>query len=210
MTLLDTLRARRAVKAYDPEHRLSEDELRTLITAAALAPSSFNQQNRHFVAVTDPEVKAKLQPVAYGQQQVHDASVVFVLTGDMSAYRNTDRYLRNAPAAAQESLKRSILGIYDGNERMLRDEACRSVGLSAMALMLMARDMGYESGPMIGFDPAGVSEVLGLPDDRPPLMFVVVGKGTKEPHGRLGLLDFDEVASIDRHGNHALKGEIPG
>ena len=32
---------------------------------------------------------------------------------------------------------------------------------------------------MIGFDPAQVSEVLGLDDDHPPLMLVVVGKGDR-------------------------------
>ncbi len=82
------------------------------------------------------------------------------------------------------------------------------MGLEAMSLMLVARDMGYDSGPMIGFDPAQVSEVLGLDEDHPPLMLVVVGKGTQPPHGRLGLLDLDELVSIDHFGNHAVEGAI--
>ena len=75
-------------------------------------------------------------------------------------------------------------------------------------LMLMARDMGYESGPMIGFDPDKVSEVVGLDEIHPPLMLVVVGKGAGEAWPRMGLLDLEEVASIDRLGNHPFQGAI--
>ena len=208
MSLLETIKARRAVKHYDPEHRLSDEELRTLITAAALAPSSFNIQNRHLVVVVDREVKRKLQGAAFGQEQVRDASAVFVLTGDLMGHRNLDRILRNASDSVRERMEPMIAQFYEGNDALLRDEACRSVGLAAMNLMLMARDMGYESGPMIGFDPGQVSEVVGLDEIHPPLMLVVVGKGTREAWPRMGLLDLDEIASVDRLGNHAIHGEI--
>ena len=147
MSLLEIIKARRAIKQYDPEHRLSAEELRTLITAAALAPSSFNIQNRHLVVVVDREVKRRLQDAAFGQEQVRDASAVFVLTGDLMAHRNFDRILRNAPDSVRKQMEPMIAQTYEGNDALLRDEACRSVGLAAMNLMLMARDMGYESGP---------------------------------------------------------------
>jgi nitroreductase len=208
--MYDTLKQRRAIKHYDPEHRLTSEELRALISAAALAPSSFNMQNRHFGAVVDLDQKLALQGAAWGQEQVRDASAVFVITGSLVAHRNTDRYLRNAPAEARGGLEPMIAKMYEGNEQLLRDEACRSVGLSAMALMLMATSMGYASGPMIGFDPGKVSEIVGLDDDHPPLMLVVVGRGTKPAHPRLGLLNLEEVGSVDRFGNAAIKGEIEG
>lgn len=208
MTLYDTLKERRAIKHYDPEHRLTDEELRALISAAALAPSSFNMQNRHFVAVVDQDQKLALQAAAWGQEQVRNASVVFVLAGDLVAHRNTDRYLRNAPDAVREGLEAMISKLYEGNDALLRDEACRSVGLSAMALMLMATSMGYATGPMIGFDADKVAGIVGLDADHPVLMLVVVGRGTKPARARLGLLDLEEVASKDRFGNAAYTGEI--
>jgi len=208
MGLYDTLKERRAIKHYDPKHRLTDEELRALISAAALAPSSFNMQNRHFVAVVDQGQKLALQAAAFGQEQVRDASVVFVLAGNLAAHRNTDRYLRNAPAKVREGLEPMISKMYEGNDRLLRDEACRSVGLSAMALMLMATSMGYASGPMIGFDPDKVAEVLGLDADHPPLMLLVVGRGTQPARERLGLLNLEEVASVDRYGNATITGEV--
>lgn len=210
MNLLDTMRQRRSIKHFDPEHRFTDDELRTLITAGALAPTSFNMQNRHFVCVVDPEVKSRVSAAAWGQEQVRDASVVFVLTGNRNAYKNTARYLRDAPQATREMFEGMIPNFYAENDALARDEDCRSVGLAAMNIMLMATEMGYESGPLIGFDPEQVSEILGLPDDHVPLMLIVVGKGTKPAWDRLGLLDFEEFVSLDKFGENTIIGAVEG
>ncbi len=210
MTLLELIRRRRSVKHFDPDHRFTDADLRSLLTAGALAPTSFNMQNRHFVYVVDPEIKSKLAAAAWGQEQVRDASVVFVLTGNRNAYKNTARYLRNAPAPVREMLEQTIPGSYAENDALARDEDCRSVGLAAMNIMLMATEMGFESGPMIGFDPAQVSEIVGLPDDHVPLMLIVIGKGKKPAWERLGLLDLEELASVDRFGQHTITGPVEG
>ncbi len=208
MKVMEAIKRRRAIKGFDATHSLTQEELRTLLTAIALAPTSFNMQNRHTVAVVDSGTKEQLQGAAWGQEHVRDASVVFVLTGDMDAHNRTDRYLRNAPPAIREQFEAMIPKFYDGKSELLRDEACRSVGLAAMNLMLTAQAMGYESCPMIGFDPQKVAEILGLDDKHPPLMLVTVGKGTKAPHSRLGVLSFQELVSIDRFGNHAVEGDV--
>ena len=165
MKVIDAIKSRRSIKAFDPEHQLSDPELRTLLSAAALTPTSFNMQNRHIVAVLNQATKTQLQTAAWGQEQVRDASAVLVLTGDLAAHRRTDRYLRNAPAPVRQQFEPMIADFYEGNDALLRDEACRSVGLSAMSLMLTAQELGYESCPIIGFDPTQVSDILGLDPD---------------------------------------------
>ena len=207
MNVLDAIKKRRSVKHYDAAHKLTEQELRTLLSAAALAPTSFNIQNKHFVAVVDQEVKNRLQAAAWGQEQVRDASVVVVLTGDLKAHQRPERYLRDAPAPVREQLEPMIGPFYE-DKVVLRDEACRSVGLAAMNLMLSAQTLGYDSCPMIGFDPAKVSEAVGLDADHPPLMLVVIGKSTKPAWPRLGLLNLEELVSVDRFGNHSMTGEV--
>ena len=208
MTLIDLIRRRRSVKHFDPDHRLSDDELRRLLTASALAPTSFNMQNRHLVCVVDPAVKAELFTAAWGQEQIRDASVVVVLTGDRRAYRNTARYLRHAPRDARETYERMIPAMYAEDDALARDEDVRSVGLAAMNLMLMATEMELESCPMIGFDPDRVREILGLPVDHAPLMIVVIGRGVRPPRERMGLLDLEEFVSVDRFGTHSIEGPV--
>ncbi len=53
--------------------------------------------------------------------------------------------------------------------------------------------MGYDTCPMDGFDFDKVSELLNLPSDHTPSMFVCVGKGIKEAMPRGGQLPLDEV-----------------
>ena len=165
-------------------------------------------QNRHIVAVLDQGTKDKLQAAAWDQAHVGDASVVLVLAGDLAAYKSTARYLRNAPAEVREMFDGMIPGFYGGKDALLREESCRSIGLAASNVMLRARELGLDTCPMIGFDPAQVSEILGLDADHPPLMILVVGKRTADPRERLGLLNFEELVSVDRFGNHAITGEV--
>ncbi|NET39787.1 MAG: nitroreductase family protein [Cyanothece sp. SIO1E1] len=208
MNVLNAIRKRRAVKHYDANHKISGEELQKLLSAAALAPTSFNTQNRQFVAVLDQETKNRLREAAWDQEQVRDASVAIIITGDLKAHERPERYLRDAPEAVREQLKPMIAGFYGGNEVLIKNEACRSVGLAAMNLMLAAKSIGYDSCPMIGFDPAGVSEAVGLDDDHPPLMLVVIGKAARPARPRLGLFNLDEVVSIDSFGKRSLSGAV--
>ncbi len=106
-------------------------------------------------------------------------------------------------------LEPMIMRFYDGNDDLLLQEACRTTGIAGMTMMLLAREMGYDSCPMIGFEPAKVSEILGLDEDHPPLMLLTIGKPLEPARPRMGLLDLEEFVSIDSFGNHPLKGEIP-
>jgi len=67
--------------------------------------------------------------------------------------------------------------------------------------------MGLDSCPMIGFDPAKISEVLGLDENHPPLLMLTIGKAKEEARPRMGLMRYEDCVSVDRFGNHALSGE---
>ena len=208
MNLLDAIRARRSVKHYDPSHSFTESELRTLMEHTLLAPTSFNMQNWHFVVCTDKDVQGQICAAGWNQSQLKDASATIVLAGNLKGYQNTARTLRKAPEDVQKMFGGMIPGFYDGNEGLQRDEAVRSISLAAQNMMLVAKSMGYDSCPMIGFDAAKVAEIVGLPADHPALMIVTVGKGIKPAQARMGLLDLEEVVSINSFGNHTLRGEM--
>ena len=208
MNVNEAIRARRSVKQFDPEHQLSEDELRHLMSNAILAPTSFNMQNWHFVVCTDKDVQTQICAAGWNQAQLKDASATIVLCGDMKGYTGLDRKLRNAPDEVKKMFEGMIPGFYEGKDQMSRDESIRSISLAAQNLMLTAKDMGYDSCPMIGYDPVKVAEIIGVDEDHPPLMIVVIGKAAKPARPRMGLLSLEEVVSIDSFGNHALKGEV--
>ena len=65
---------------------------------------------------------------------------------------------------------------YEGNEQLQRDEAMRSCGIAGQTLMLTAKAMGYDSCPMIGFDPEQVAQIIQLPEDHVLGFMITVGK----------------------------------
>lgn len=70
MDVLDAIEARRAVKHYDPDHRLTDAELDRLLALARLSPTAFNIQNWRFVVVTDPALRQEIRKVSWDQVQV--------------------------------------------------------------------------------------------------------------------------------------------
>ncbi|MBN2290050.1 MAG: nitroreductase family protein [Candidatus Glassbacteria bacterium] len=198
MDTFSAIEARRAVKQYDPEHRMSEVELKKLLSTALLAPTAFNIQNVRFVVVRDPELRKKIRAAAWDQAQVTDASVLLILCADLKAWeKQPGRYWRNAPKPVQDFILPAIDQYYRGREQVQRDEAMRSCGIAAQTLMLAAKAMGYDSCPMDGFDFDAVGKLIGLPEDHVVAMFVAVGKGVKEAWPRSGQLPMEEVVIED-------------
>ena len=194
MNTLDAIHARRAVKHYDPEHRLTEAEVRQLLEAAQQAPTAFNIQNWRFVVVSDPELRRQIRAVAWDQAQVTDASLLIILCADLSSWKNDPaRYWRNAPAPVQDILVPAIGQYYQGREQVQRDEGMRSCGMAGMTLMLAAKAMGYDSCPMDGFDFDAVAKLIRLPDDHVISFMVAIGKGTQAAWPKPGQLGYDEV-----------------
>ncbi|MEZ5301801.1 MAG: nitroreductase family protein [Verrucomicrobiales bacterium] len=189
MTVLDAIHARRAIKHYDPDHRLSTDEIKTLLGAAMRIPTAFNIQNWRFVAVTDPAIRRQIRAAAWDQAQVTDASLLIVLCADLAAWKkNPARYWVNAPQPVQDFLVPAIDVYYSGKEQVQRDEGMRSCGIAGMAIMLAAKDMGYDSCPMDGFDFDAVAKIINLPDDH-VISFMIAGrKGTQAAQPKPGQL----------------------
>jgi len=194
METAEAIKSRRAVKHYDPEHEMSEAEVRELLSLALLSPTAFNIQNWRFVVVRDKELRQKIRGAAWDQSQVTDASLFIILCADLKAFeREPGRYWQNAPKEVQEFMIPAIDAYYRGKSQVQRDEAMRSCGIAAQTLMLTAKDMGYDSCPMDGFDFEAVGKLIDLPEDHVIAMFVAIGKGIKEAWPRGGQLSLGEV-----------------
>jgi nitroreductase len=194
MDILEAIENRRAVKHYDPNHQITEDEVRRLMSLVLLSPTAFNIQNWRFVLVQDPELRKKIRDAAWDQEQVTHASLLVILCADLKAWeKQPARYWRNAPQAVQDFVVPAIDDYYRGGGQVQRDEAMRSCGIAAQTLMLAAKALGYDSCPMDGFDFDAVGKLIGLPEDHVVAMFVAIGRGTKPAWPRSGQLPMDEV-----------------
>ncbi|MDP3846652.1 MAG: nitroreductase family protein [Pseudomonas sp.] len=175
------IEARVSTSRYHADRQLSDQDISELVRLATRAPSAYNFQNWKFIAVRTPQAKARLQAVAYGQQQVADASVTFIICGTLAAHESLAQTLQPAvdagilDQATQAGWVAAAQGSHPGNPQLQRDEALRSASLAAMTLMLAAQGMGLSTGAMSGFDAQGVTREFGLAANEVPVILITVG-----------------------------------
>lgn len=198
MDTFEAIETRRSVKHFDPAHAMPEADMQRLLEAAILSPTSFNMQNWRFVWVRDADKRQAIRAAAWNQAQVTDASALLVLCADLNAHaREPQRYWQEAPQPVREMIVPMIGKFYTEQPQLQRDEAMRSIGIASQTIMLAARAMGYDSNPMIGFDPKVVAEVIGLPDDHVIGLMLAIGKAVKPAMPRGGQLPLTEVLVVD-------------
>ena len=195
MDTFDAIYQRRAIKHFDPEHQLTNEEESKILEAAIQAPTSFNIQHWRFVIVRDPALRQRIR-TEFGndQAQMTDASLLIVMTADTMAWaKEPGRYWQNAPQEVCDLLVNWMGPFHEGREWLQRDEAQRSIGLAMQTIMLSAKAMGYDSCPMIGFDIDKVAELINLPDDHVMGPMVAIGKKTKESWPKPGQLPLKQL-----------------
>ncbi|MEZ6014440.1 MAG: nitroreductase family protein [Planctomycetota bacterium] len=199
MDTFEAIYARRAIKQFDPNHRMPEEDQRKLLEAAIQSPTSFNIQHWRFVVVDDPALRRELRALGNDQSQITDASLLVLMTADVKAWqKEPQRYWRDAPEPVAELLVNWMGPFHEGREWLQRDEAQRSIGMAMQTLMLASKALGYDSCPMIGFDLEKVAGVIRLPEDHVLGPMVAIGKGTKAPWPKPGQLDLKEVVIKNR------------
>ncbi len=202
MDALTALKARISANKFDTSRSLSEAEIKELVAYATEAPSAYNIQHWRFVAVTEADAKERLKSVAYNQQKVADAPVVFIILGDLRGYEKMPQIVEQTvaagilPAEKAEGWVKMAQGSYLKDPVLARDEAIRSGAMAAMALMIAAQAKGLVSGPMIGFDPEGVKREFRISDRYVPVMLLPVGYAAPGNWPRKPRLGVDEVLAF--------------
>jgi nitroreductase len=198
------LSQRHAAEQFDPTASITRSEIETLVREASQAPSAFNLQHWRFVAITDPRIRAQLSTTTIqpNRQRVVDASVIFVILGDLEAHRSLSDILKQSVRAGTLTRDTADLWIdtanhlYGAEPHLAREEAVRSVSLAAMVLMLAASNRGFASCP-IGFAPNRLQEVLRASERYTPLMMIAVGRDASSNRKRRPRLPVSQILSFD-------------
>ncbi len=179
---------RGAVKQFDPSYKMSKEEVEELLQTANLAPSSWNLQHWKYIAILDQATKEKLLPIAFGQKQVAEASVVIAILGDLQANLNAEAVYTEVvnKGSMTEEIKNTLIGqiesAYTNVPNVPRDEAIRNASLAAMQLMLAARAKGLDSCPMGGYDAQAFAKEFNVPERYLPVMLLPIGKASSPAH----------------------------
>lgn len=167
--VVSQLQWRYAVKKFDPARKISDADWKTIEDSLVLTPSSFGLQPWKFVVVTNPEKKAALVPVSWGQSQPADCShlVVFAARTDLSEaditkYVGRVAEVRQAPVESLEGFKKMMTGSLLSEKFPRNEWAAKQCYIALGQLMAIAAVLGIDACPMEGIDPKKYDEILGL------------------------------------------------
>jgi 3-hydroxypropanoate dehydrogenase len=166
------------------------DELLTKVyDLAKMAPTSANCSPMRVVFVTSKAGKERLKPAlaAGNLDKTMAAPVTAILANDTRFYDELPRLFPHADARAW----------FAGNAELAAATAMRNGTLQGAYLMLAARALGLDCGPMSGFDPAKLDAEF-FPDGRFKSNFLCnLGYGdTSKLFPRSPRFAFDEVCKI--------------
>ena len=157
----EVLTGRRSVRSYDATKKISEQEVRTLLTAVQDAPSWANQQPTKYYVAISPEKLAAVQDLVGGNKdRIKDAPVLIVSTYE----RGKSGFFRGNPANEVGD----GWGAYDN-------------GLSNCYLVLQARAMGFDTLIMGMREADKLRTLFSIPDNETVMAVIALGYRAAEP-----------------------------
>lgn len=169
--LLAQLSWRYATKAFDPTRAIPPAIWEALLDSLVLTPSSYGLQPWKFLIVDDPALRAALRPKSWGQAQVEQCAHLVVILGRTAmAEADIDRLIaatsatRGVPAAALDGYRGMMLKdlIHGPRSQVVADWAARQCYIALGQFMLACAELGVDTCPMEGFEPAAYDQILGL------------------------------------------------
>ncbi|WP_107951392.1 nitroreductase family protein [Lysinibacillus parviboronicapiens] len=182
---------RRSANNFIQGVHMTEDDIRPILEDVKLAPSAFNLQHAEYIIVLDEEMKEKVREAAFGQYKVHSASGVILVLGDKEAYKQTAHISQGMVDLGiitdyeLESLINDNTNFYEERgDDFMKEDAIRNASLSAMLFMLAAKNRGWDTCPMIGFDQEKMRALFNVPETHEIALMITIGK-EKESSRRL-------------------------
>lgn len=171
-TLEQLFSAAHTAHAFVP-HVISDQDFERLYDTMKWGPTAFNASPARFVFLRSAEAKKRLMPALSPGNipQVESASVTVIVAYDRQFYEHLPKLF---PAYDAKS-------IFENNEAAAHDAAFRNGTLQGAYLLIAARALGYDCGPMSGFDAQKVNAEF-FPDGRYQVNFLM-NIGVADPKG---------------------------
>ena len=153
------------------------------------APTSANCSPARIVFVKSAEAKERLKPhLAEGNvDKTMNAPVCAIIGHDMEFYEQLPKLFPHTDAKSW----------FTGNDQLIADTAFRNGSLQGAYLIMAARALGLDCGPMSGFDPDGVKGEFFADSTVVPNFLCNLGYGDETGlHPRSPRFSFDEACSI--------------
>lgn len=170
MELLKNLQWRYATKKFDATKKVSKEDLSKLKEVIQLSVSSYGLQLYKVLIIEDIEIRKKLKPVSWNQNQITDASHLFVFCNYTEATPEAiDNFIKLTAKTRNLDLNR-LNGYGDFIKSKLTEKSyeektswLKSQTYLALGNLLNAcAELKIDACPMEGFDPKAYNNILNL------------------------------------------------
>ncbi|MET4569712.1 malonic semialdehyde reductase [Rhodanobacter soli] len=187
---LDQLfRSARTFNAWLPKE-VSDEQLQQVYDLAKFGPTSANSSPMRVVFVKSKAAKAKLEPFLSdgNRAKTMEAPVTAIVATDHEFYEQLPRLFPHTDARSW----------FVGNQPLIDTTAFRNATLQGAYLLLAARAVGLDCGPMSGFDNAGVDAAFfaGTSIKSNFLISIGYGDASRNLFARSPRLAFGEACTI--------------
>ena len=171
----DVLTSRRSIRSYDATKKISEAEVRTLLTRTQEAPSWANQQPSKYYVAISPEAVAAVQDMVGG---------------------NKER-IKNAPVLIVSTFEKGKSGFFRGQQTNELGEfwGAYDNGLSNAYLVRTASAMGFDTLIMGMRDADMIRDYFHIPGDEMITAVISLGYRAEEPRTPVHR-ELDEIAKF--------------
>jgi 3-hydroxypropanoate dehydrogenase len=166
-----------------------DEKLRELVEIVEMAPTSANCSPARFVFIKSREAKERLKPhLSEGNtEKTLSAPVTVIIAHDMGFYEHLPKLFPHTDAKSW----------FTSNDDLIRETAFRNGTLQGGYMILAARAMGLDCGPMSGVDQAGVDEEFFKGTTYKSNFLLNLGQGDPSAlFPRSPRFDFDDIAQI--------------
>ena len=183
MDLTKVIETRKTIKMFNPNVKISREEMADMFTLAQLAPSKANLQPWRYVVIDETEKKKQLLGlVGHNAPPCESASVIILVLADLEYQKVLGDLLDYSVEKGclmpqfRENSYNFLLGLYEkSNAEEIRDQVLIDTSLATMQLMLVAKDRGYDTHAIGIFDRKAAMNVLDVDSKRyAPLMLLAI------------------------------------
>jgi len=200
---------RAAIKLFDPQKKLSDQQLQTLLECLRLSASSFGLQPWKFLVVENPALRAKLREKSWNQSQITDASHLIVfcrieaMTDDhIAKYLAHTALTRQVPKESLEGYAKVIKG-FVANQTPEQQAVWmeKQVYIALGTLLTAAAHEGIDTCPMEGFDKNEYDSLLGLREKglRSCVVCAIGFRHADDPYSTAKKVRFDSADVIQHY-----------
>jgi len=172
--ILKAYKFRQAIKEFQKDKKISDEDFEFILETGRLSPSSFGWEPWKFLVIQNMELREKLKEFSWGAQRQLPSASHFVIilarkASEMLPKSDYLQYISNEVNKLPEDIVKMKINFFDQfqqndfdltDNRKIFDWVCRQTYLPFANMMTAAAQIGIDSCPIEGFNIQKIEEIL--------------------------------------------------